>query len=74
MIQKNKLVSSGNIEKLVLPLLVVLGILGLGNFLRSRSLDRRQRPNAAPILIGVLNVQSGPSSALGKKLLALVEF
>ncbi|MHB8654005.1 MAG: ABC transporter substrate-binding protein [Terriglobia bacterium] len=42
----------------------------MANLLPGRDLVPKPKPSLAPILIGVSNVQSGPSSALGKKLLA----
>jgi len=64
------MVSSGNIKRYVFPLILTLGIFGLSNLSPGRDLGRLPQPAMPPIVIGVSNVQSGPSSALGKKLLA----
>lgn len=57
---------SRKISTVALRLLVVLGIAGMSNF--SRGQDLGQVPARSSIVIGVSNVQSGPSRALGEKL------
>jgi ABC-type branched-subunit amino acid transport system substrate-binding protein len=49
-------------------LLAVLVLAGTGDFAASQHREQSQ-PTLAPIVIGVSNVQSGPSSRLGQKLL-----
>jgi branched-chain amino acid transport system substrate-binding protein len=60
---------SGKVKIVILRSLAVLGIAGTGDFAASQHRDQT-KPAPSPIVIGVSNVQSGPSSALGQKLLA----
>src|ERR1700674_2655838 len=58
---------SGRAKIIAVRSLVILGITGISDFAAGQHRDQMQP--ASPIVIGVSNVQSGPSRALGEKLL-----
>ena len=58
---------SRNASLIILRLLVILGITGISNFLVCQDLSQLH-PATPSIVIGISNVQSGPSRALGEKL------
>ncbi|HXA85283.1 MAG TPA: ABC transporter substrate-binding protein [Candidatus Dormibacteraeota bacterium] len=57
---------NGNTSQIILRLLVILGIASISHFLIGQDLDLL-RPATPSIVIGISNVQSGPSRALGEK-------
>jgi branched-chain amino acid transport system substrate-binding protein len=57
---------SCKISTIILRLLVVFWVAGMSNF--SRGQDLGQPPAMSSIVVGISNVQSGPSRALGEKL------
>ncbi len=59
---------SCKVKTCLVRLLAVLVLAGTGDFAASQHREQSQ-PTLAPIVIGVSNVQSGPSSRLGQKLL-----
>jgi branched-chain amino acid transport system substrate-binding protein len=59
---------SCKVKTCLVRLLAVLVLAGTGDFVASQHREQSQ-PTLAPIVIGVSNVQSGPSSRLGQKLL-----
>lgn len=59
---------SGKVKIVVIRSLAILGIASMCSFAASQRRDPAPLPS--PIIIGISNVQSGPSSALGQKLWA----
>src|ERR1700682_323232 len=59
---------SSKIKMVVFRSLAILGMASMCDFAASQQRGQTQ-PTPAPIVIGVSNVQSGPSSRLGQKLL-----
>lgn len=56
------------ISRVMVRLIVLLGLTGGSILLTGENSRHAPAPEASPILIGVSNVQSGPSSALGREL------
>jgi branched-chain amino acid transport system substrate-binding protein len=57
---------SRRVSTITLRLLAIFGVVGMSNF--SRGQDLAQPPAISSIVVGISNVQSGPSRALGEKL------
>src|SRR5947209_3985190 len=59
----------GTLEASVGRWLITAGMVGLSSMSNGQTPARNSKLNESPIVIGVSNVQSGPSAALGKQLL-----